>query len=430
MIDWLLTMRIDTPTFLVPLYAVTAALFLYLIVRTPPRTMVFGLGFAALGAATGLLTSWLVSDVWDLFGVPLTSIVRMLVALCFAGLFLAVFNLWARRWWRKVVAIVSIFAFVVGATAGINVDFGAYGNLNDALALTPYPTLSAAELSGHAGTMEANLSATWRAPAGMPSHGTVGMVNIPATQSHFPAREAAIYLPPAALVANPPVLPVVIMFAGQPGNPADIFHSGRVSKILDAYAAKHDGLAPIVVAPDQLGDPLKNPMCVDSPLGNAATYLTVDVPNWMRKHLNIATSPRYWAVGGYSQGGTCSIQFGAGHPELFGSVIDIIGQVEPTIGDATVATAFGSSEQAYDAVKPLTLLTRNAPFADSVLFVGEGSNDKKYSAYGRQIEAAAAKAGMTTQLIVSADTGHDWNTVQFVLTRALPTLCTRWGLGS
>lgn len=278
--------------------------------------------------------------------------------------------------------------------------------------------------------MDTTLATTWRPPAGMPTHGTVGMVSIPATRSHFPARKAVVYLPPAALVADAPVLPVLVIFPGQPGAPADMLTSGRVSSTLDAYAAKHGGLAPIVVAPDQLGGPSKNPMCVNSTLGNAATYLTVDVPNWIRSHLQVASSPRYWAVGGYSEGGTCAIQFGAGHPELFGSTVDILGELAPTIGADTVSKAFHGSQAAYNVVKPLTLLAKNSPYADSVAIFGDGAKDKKYAAYARQVKTAAAKAGMGTQLIVSPHSGHDWNTVRYVLARALPELCARMRLGS
>ena len=428
--SWLLALRIDHQSFLIPLYALAAILFVYLLVRRPRRRMLWGLAFTALGAALAVVFSWLISDVWDVFGVPITGAVRLWVVLATAGLFLAIYNLWASRWWRKTVAIVAVFTFVLATAAGINVDFGAYRNLNDALALSPFPTLSANLLLGHAGEMDAHLATTWEAPPGMPRHGKVGIVTIPATQSKFPARKAVVYFPPAALVANPPVLPVLIVFAGQPGSPSDMFTSGRVSDLLDTYAAKHSGLAPIVVAPDQLGSPLKNPMCVDSPLGNSATYLTVDVPDWIRSHVNAATSPGYWAVAGYSQGGTCAIQFGAGHPELFGNVIDILGEVEPTIGANTVARAFGGSRRAHDAIKPLTLLARNAPYVDSFVFFGEGSTDQKFSAYGHKVEAAAAKAGMGTQFIVSPNSGHDWNTVRYVFARALPALCTRFGLGS
>lgn len=430
--DWLLHLSVGRRTFLVPADAVAVVLFIFLLWRGTRRLFIRGVAFALLGALVGLVVVWLVSDVWNVFGIALTPVVHLWVVLLSAGLFLAVSNLWASRWWRKVIAAVSILSFLVTAAAGINIDFGAYRNLNDALGISPYSALPVARLTSQAGTMDASLAKTWQARdhTGMPTHGTVGMVTIPATQSHFVARKAVVYLPPAALVTNPPVLPLLVLFGGQPGSPIDMFTSGQVAAMLDSYAASHAGLAPIVVVPDQLGTPLKNPMCADSRLGNAATYLTVDVRNWILNHLHVATSARYWAVGGYSEGGTCSIQLSAGRPDLFGSTIDILGELEPTIGANTVSEAFGGSRSAYDAIKPLPLLARHSPYTDSVAIFGSGAKDKKYGAYARQVEAAAARSGMKTRLIVSPNSGHDWNTVRYVLARALPEVCARFGLGS
>ena len=429
---WLLHLSIGRRYFLLPADVAAVSLFIYLVVRSTRRLLIRGIAIAILGALVGLIVVWLVSDVWNVFGIALTAVVHVWVVLFFAGLFLAVFNRWASRWWRKTIAAVSIFSFLVAAAAGINIDFGAYRNLNDALGISPYSALPAARLSSQAGTMDASLPKTWRARdhTEMPKQGMVGTVSIPGTQSHFAARKAVVYLPPAALVANPPVLPLLILFTGQPGSPTEMFTSGQVPVMLDSYAAAHAGLAPIVVVPDQLGAPLKNPMCADSRLGKAATYLTVDVRSWILNHLHVATSGRYWAVGGYSEGGTCSIQLGASRPDLFGSTIDILGELVPTMGAKSLSEAFGGSRAAYEAIKPLPLLARHNPYADSIAIFGAGAKEKQYGAYARQIEAAAAGSGMKTRLVISPDSGHDWNTVRYVLTRALPEVCARLGLGS
>lgn len=429
---WLLTQPINKVAFLLTADVVAIIFFSYLLWRSKGQLLIRGVAIAILGALVGLIVVWLVSDVWNVFGIALTAVVHVWVVLLFAGIFLAVFNLWASRWWRKAIASIAFLSFIVAAAAGINIDFGAYRNLNDALGISPYSALPAARLALQSGTMDASLAKTWQARdhTGMPKRGTVGMVTIPATQSHFVARKAVVYLPPAALVANPPVLPLLVLFSGQPGAPTEMFTSGQVSTMLDSYAATHAGLAPIVVVPDQLGTPLKNPMCADSQLGKASAYLTLDVRDWILNKLHVANSARYWAVGGYSQGGTCSIQLGAGRPDLFGSTIDILGEMVPTIGANTLSEAFGGSQSAYDAIKPLPLLARHAPYADSLAIFGASAKDKKYGAYARLVEAAAARSGMKTRLIISPNSGHDWNTVRYVLTRALPEICSRLGLGS
>ena len=101
---------------------------------------------------------------------------------------------------------------------------------------------------------------------------------------------------------NPPALPVLVMLSGQPGSPENLFLAGHIDAELDAYARQHDGLAPIIVAPDQLSAPDVNPMCVDSAIGNSATYLTVDVPAWIRANLHVDDGPGGWGIGGFSQG--------------------------------------------------------------------------------------------------------------------------------
>ena len=262
---------------------VALTLFIYLVVRSTRRLLIRGIAIAIFGALVGLIVVWLVSDVWNVFGIALTEVVHAWVVLFLAGVFLAVFNPRPGRWWRKTIAAVSIFSFLVAAAAGINLDFGAYRNLNDALGISPYSALPAARLSSQAGTMDASLPKTWRARdhTEMPKQGMVGTVSIPATQSHFAARKAVIYLPPAALVANPPVLPLLILFTGQPGSPTEMFTSGQVPVMLDSYAAAHAGLAPIAVV-----------------------------------------------------------------PALFGSTIDILGELVPTMGAKTLSEAFGGSRAA------------------------------------------------------------------------------------
>ena len=132
-------------------------------------------------------------------------------------------------------------------------------------------------------------------------------MRIPNDRSQFSARPANIYLPPAALSEKPPALPVFVLLAGQPGSPDRLFTAGSIPAMMDAYAAQHDGLAPVVVSPDQNGSSFHNSLCVDSPVyGKAETYLSRDVPAWIRANLPVASQPRLWAIGGFSQGGTCS----------------------------------------------------------------------------------------------------------------------------
>ncbi|WP_431277197.1 alpha/beta hydrolase-fold protein [Leifsonia poae] len=425
-------MRIDKPPFLITVDVLIAVLGLYLLVRPTLRRTLVGFGALVAGGLIGLFLTWLLGDVLDVFGVTLTPVSRMWVAIGSAGVALAIVNLFGSRWWRKLVAVVSIPVFLIAAGAGINVDFGEYRNLNDALGVVPFGALDLHSEHGEVADSGIDDAATWRAPSSLPAKGEIGTVHIPATASGFAARTTVVYLPPAALTSNPPVLPILYAFSGQPGAPSDVFTAGRIGAVMDEFAAKHKGLAPIVVAADQLGGPNRNPMCVDSALGRSATYLLSDVPNWIKAHFRVSSDPAAWGVFGYSQGATCAVQFASGHPGIFGSALASSSELGPTLGGekTTIAKGFGGSAAAYRAAQPSALMAAHAPYKDSLLILGVGQNDAKYTAFAQALYVDASRAGITTHLFSSPGTAHDWHTVQHTLAVGFPLIAAHMGLGS
>jgi enterochelin esterase-like enzyme len=334
---------------------------------------------------------------------------------------------------RVVGSALALVLFVLTTAMAVNVDFGQFPTVRSVLGISaiadeseqPLPAVPSTTPAGSAPTI-----ADWVAPVTMPKTGTLTTVTIPASESHFAARQAVVYLPPAALTANPPKLPVLIMMSGQPGSPQDPLVTNRLQANLDAYASEHDGLAPIVVSPDQLGDPTANPMCVDSPLGNSQSYLTVDVPNWIRANLTVIDDPHYWGIGGLSQGGTCSIQLGAAFPNLFGVILDASGEEYPRIGDAqkTADAAFGGSLSRYEAAYPANILQQHAPYADTFAVFGVGSNDEAFVPQVKTIYADARAAGMTSTYIEAQGSAHDATTWSYVFAQGLLLIADHWGL--
>jgi len=433
MLHPLLDLRLQTGPLPVIVFCLSAVALLVLGTRRPVRrwlpTQLLG---ALVGAGVGLVLAWLVSDVWNSFGVALTPITRLWFALGVGGIGFAIAGLWRARVWRVVVGGASVLLFAFAGAIGVNVDVAEFPTLGSALGVDTIHKLALplSKPTPMINTVE-SLAQSWHAPADLPKAGTLGSVTIPATVSHFAARSALVYLPPAALVNNPPRLPVLEMLSGQPGQPSNLITSGALANILDQFASAHAGLAPIVVIPDQLGAPQLNPMCLDSPLGNSATYLTVDVPTWINQHLHVLSGRAAWAIGGFSQGGTCAIQLGAKYRALYGSIFDIAGQLAPFRGSvaSTIATGFGGSAAAYAAAVPTALLAAGAPYADTlgVFFVGQ--NDARYGAVSVVISNAARAAGMTVHFEQSPGTAHDWHTVQYALRQGIPLLAIHWGLG-
>jgi S-formylglutathione hydrolase FrmB len=267
--------------------------------------------------------------------------------------------------------------------------------------------------------------AGWQPPPDMPRSGRIARADVPGVASGFAARPAWVYLPPAYLASSRPLLPVLVLVPGQPGGPDDWLLAGRLTAVLDRYAAAHAGIAPIVVVPDATGASLANPLCLDSRLGRAETYLTVDVPAWLDSHLQVAPDR---AVGGFSFGGTCALQLAVRRPDVYPTFLDVSGQAEPTLGDhaRTVAATFGGDETAFRAVTPLVgLATHRFPGSAGILTVG--ADDPVYRPQAEQVVAAARAAGMDVTLSVRPG-GHTWALAGDGLAEFLPLMARRTGL--
>ena len=124
------------------------------------------------------------------------------------------------------------------------------------------------------------------------------------------------------------------MLAGQPGNPDRVFSASGIAAILDQYAKAHHGLAPIVISPDQNGDNTVNSLARRHDQGRTRGD---DIRDRRRATVDQSATARVpagadWAIGGFSQGGTCATQLGPRHPDIFGSIIAVDGELKPTAG--------------------------------------------------------------------------------------------------
>ncbi len=386
-----------------------------------------GVPAALLGGALGTGAVALVVDVlWRPFPDPLPAAVLLAVGVGLAAVGLGVAALLRRRWW----APVAVVLVVAAAAQGVNAYYEEYPTLRTALGMAAADVLPFAQVAARERQYVPRpgepLETGWRPPADQPDAGVVSQVDIPATRSGFPARPGWVYLPPAYLGSTRARLPVLVLLSGQPGGPSDWLESGELARRADAYAAQHGGLAPVIVMPDHLGDPLANPLCVDSPLGAAFTYLTVDVPAWVRATLQV--TPDGWAVGGLSNGGTCSLQLAVNAPRDFPTFVDISGEDAPTLGDRarTITEAFGGDEAAYRAVNPLDVLAARS-FPDTAGYLVGGRDDTTYLPQAQRVVAACRAAGMDVRF-TELPGGHTWEVWGPGLEGALPWLGTRLGI--
>lgn len=428
---WLSAMPIEQQAVLVPVYLVAAALLVVLLVprigtawRLRTRIGVMALA-SGIGALVGWLAVWWTVDVQDLFGAPASDVIRGAATAAGAGLGLAVVNLFGTRWWRKVIAVLAVPALIAGAGLMINRDVAYYPRFGDVFGITGVRNLALSQ-----GSVAGRSLSSWLPPAGMPKQGTLGTADIPGTVSGWHARPAWIYLPPAAQVKHPPKLPVVVAFSGEPGGPSDVFLAGNMQQRLDALAAKHRGVAPIVVVPDQLGASTKNPMCVNSKLGNVATYVTVDVRDWILQHLPASTDRRAWTVAGFSEGATCAVQFVSADPAIFGSAIAVSPEVGPLNGSVahTIAVGFGGSRKRYLASMPVAVMHRTKRYPATAIAYSVGQNDRRYGKDAGTLAAASRAVGMHVSYRVLPNLAHNWNTGAAGLDYGLQVLASWWRL--
>lgn len=134
----------------------------------------------------------------------------------------------------------------------------------------------------------------------------------------------------------------------------------------------------MVVLPDATGTPLGNTLCMDSKLGNAETYLTTDLKAWVAANLQVAPPGQDWTIGGFSFGGTCSLQLAVRAPDTYRTFLDVSGQREPTVGNHrdTVKRAFGGDEAAFARADPISILNTRR-FPELAGRIVSGSSDRE-----------------------------------------------------
>lgn len=428
--ELLLDLNIVEGPFLITLYAIAAAFFIYLLGRGDGWPWVLTVVVLLIvGAIVGGAILWISVNVLDSFGGPVVDATWLWVPAAFAGITLAIWNLWHSRWWRKLIAALAIPVFALTALIGINAAYGLDRTLGALLGISTAGSIDIDTPDEVPGEDPAEpLYLTWTPPADMPTTGTIGIPDpgVPNTASGFPARQAQLYLPPAALVADAPRLPLVIMMMGQPGDPDATF----IGAVLDAYAAEHDGLAPIALVVDQLSDPTLDPLCLDTSMGDVETYIMQDVVPWAKANLNVLQGRQYTTVAGYSNGGQCAAYFGAKYPEVFGNILaispDEFAGAEQS--DNVLRSVFGSVQAAYDAVKPANIMASKAPYPDTTAIFTAGENDPGFAPGAQRLADAAQAAGMATTFFLVPDADHGVSGLDGGLEKGFEVLYPRLGL--
>ncbi|MDH6131222.1 S-formylglutathione hydrolase FrmB [Kitasatospora sp. MAA4] len=385
----------------------------------------------ALGAASAVLLQVAVDDWWQPLPDRLPHRVTLWAGVGVLGVCLAAFRIPGARRRIRAAAVLGAALVMLMSLSQINRLFDQYPTSR--VLLDPWigrttALTTAWEPHTVAAPPGRPLAEVWHPTSRIPAAGTISTAAIPGVKSGFKARDAYVYLPPAYRMSPRPLLPVLVLMAGEPGSPVDWVGAGGLQDQMDAFAADHQGLAPIVVVVDQIGSLWNNTLCMDSRIANEQTYLAQDVPDWIATRLQTATGRTARAIGGLSLGGTCSLQLAVNAPQVYGSFLDISGQSEPTLGShgKTVDQAFGGDEAAFDAVDPLHVMARQS-FPDTAASFVAGASDGEFRPQQETAYAAAVKAGMKATF-GTVPGGHDWGTFRAALGGNIPWLARQTGI--
>jgi S-formylglutathione hydrolase FrmB len=251
-------------------------------------------------------------------------------------------------------------------------------------------------------------------------------VTIPASTSFRPGP-AFLYLPPAQRAHPDRPLPVLELLHGTPGQPSDWFDRGSLVATADAFAAKHAGMAPIIVVPDINGARRADSECIRTTYGgDVETYLTRDVVAWVRHRYARTVGKRRWWVAGLSEGGLCSIMLALRH-SIYSAFGDFSGLLSPQVEHVTLAESnrilFGNSTTARLQHDPGWLLAHH-DYRGRYGWFATGASDSRTLA----AQTVLVRAARAAHVIVHAETQpgrHAWPVWTYELRALLPWLWAR-----
>ena len=376
------------------------------------------LPIAAATAVAGAIAAWVAVPAALALTDPLPPEAGIwLAVLLFAALMLVVGWRSGRRW-RRGLAVLAVLLTSATLANTVNAQIGYYPTLRDAwLSISHAPMPAVVELS-QLGTV------SFGTPVGR-----VVSVAIPATSSHFRHRQELVYLPPAWFRQPRPHLPVVELIGGVFAAPDDWIRAGHAVEAADAYAAQHNGLAPILVFTDATGDVITDTECVNGTAGNAEDHLVNDIPDYVVPTFDAAPPPGKWGVVGWSMGGTCAVDLVVEHPEAFARFVDISGDLGPNLGSKqdTISRLFNGNEAAWAAHDPLTVLAHHGPYRDVTGLFVNGTAEPTHIRHASQLSTAARQAGIPTEVEILPGE-HTWKFAAQAFATALPWLAAQLDL--
>jgi enterochelin esterase-like enzyme len=265
-------------------------------------------------------------------------------------------------------AVVALSLLSVAAAVLVQVN-----RLTDA-----YPTETVAATPVADGTGSRMLSVTVRGPA---SHLSLPMY---------------VYLP-AAYRGGTRHFPVIEALHGYPGTPVTWLRKLNVQSTLDREIAAGRMAPTVVLFPYQTPERLLDTECTNLRDGpQTETFLTVDVPAYVRAHYRVRTDRAGWGLTGYSAGAFCAINLALRHPDRYAAAASLSGYAEPGIdvGDGSQNTTNNPGWR-----------LRHLPQPPLALWLGWSGDDRQSAADSRRMAAEIHRPLALTTAVVARG-GH------------------------
>ena len=208
-------------------------------------------------------------------------------------------------------------------------------------------------------------------------------LQVPGATSHI-TRLVYVYLPPQYFqkAYRDYRFPAIELLHGFPGTPLDwITVVGITSTLQDLISS---GLAKpaVLVMPDANGGRAISLQCLNQFHGAAdATYLAIDLPEYIARALRVQAPGPAWGIAGYSEGGFCSANLGLKYGNRFGFSAVLSGYFAPLanqIGNpARLVSPFGGNAKLRRENTPNDLVS-SLPAGTKIpqFWLGVGSGDR------------------------------------------------------
>jgi hypothetical protein len=161
-------------------------------------------------------------------------------------------------WWRRGLSLVAVPLTLMSAIVLINADYQYYPSVESLTGSGAQHSTSLLDLLSqrhrhpHAtGVVDASGPSIASPPAQQQIEpqatdtqpfGESTEVTIPATRSHFAARPAWVWVPPAYVSGQVSTLPVIMLLGGSPGRTNDWLRSAYADRTAETFAEHHHGI--------------------------------------------------------------------------------------------------------------------------------------------------------------------------------------------